>query len=134
MTYDRKFVLCAFGYAIFGMCVGIYMGESMNHKQLVTHAHVLLVGFVVSFIYGLIHKLWLFEVRHGLARIQFYLHNVAAVAMFSGLFLRYGDVLPEATVGPILGASSVGVLAGALLMMYMILVSPGSKLKDSLES
>ena len=124
MSFDRKYVLCAFAYAIVGMCVGVYMGASMNHRELVAHAHIMLVGFVVSFIYGLVHKIWLSDVRHALAQVQFYLHQVAAVIMLSGLLLLYGGVLPETTLGPVLGASSVGVLVGAVLMAYMILVSP----------
>jgi hypothetical protein len=99
------------------------MGASKNHGQFVTHAHILLVGFVVSFIYALVHKLWLSGAGSALAATQFYLHQVAALVMFSGLLLLYGGMAPESTVGPILGASSVGVLAAALLMIWMILKS-----------
>ena len=127
MTLDRKYALAAFGYAIFGMSVGIYMGVSVNHRQLVAHAHILLVGFVVSFIYALTHKLWLSNVRHAVAQVQFYLHHAAAIVMFTGLLLFYGGVVPEATIGPVLGASSIGVLVGALLMTHMLLAAPARK-------
>ena len=54
---DRKFVLTGLGYAILGLLLGIYMAASKNHGQLVAHAHIILVGFVVSFVYGVCHKL-----------------------------------------------------------------------------
>lgn len=54
---DRKFILTAFGYAILGLALGIHMAASKDHGQFVTHAHIMLVGFVLSFIYGLCHKL-----------------------------------------------------------------------------
>jgi hypothetical protein len=37
------------------------------------------------------------------------------------LFLLYGGTTPEATVAPVLGIGSVGVLTGMLLMIYMVL-------------
>ena len=123
MSFDRKYLTFALGYAILGMCVGIYMASSMNHGQHVAHAHILLVGFVVSFVYGIIHKLWLDQPNKTVAQAQFVLHQAAAFVMFSGLVLLYGNVFPEPTIGPILGASSVGVLLGALLMFYMVLRS-----------
>jgi len=126
MTFDRKYVLCAFAYAIIGMCVGIYMAASKNHGELVAHAHIMLVGFVVSFIYGLVHKIWLSDANSALSQVQFYVHQVAAVVMLSGLLLLYGGALPESTLDPILGASAVGVLVGAVLMAYMIVVSPAN--------
>ena len=58
---DRKYLVFALVYAILGMSLGIFMAASHNHGQFVTHAHLLLIGFVVSLIYGVIHKLWLVE-------------------------------------------------------------------------
>jgi hypothetical protein len=123
MTLDRKFLLCAFAYAVLGMSLGVYMGASKIHVQFVTHAHILLVGFVVSFIYALVHKLWLSGVSPALGATQFYLHQSATLVMVCGLFLLFAGAAPEATVGPILGISSIGVLAAALLMLWMILKS-----------
>ena len=54
MALDRRFLLCGFAYAIAGMGLGIYMAASHNHALFVAHAHMLLLGFVVSFIYALI--------------------------------------------------------------------------------
>lgn len=123
MAFDRKFLLCAFVYAVLGMSLGVYMGASKIHVQFVTHAHILLVGFVVSFIYALVHKLWLSGVPGALSTAQFYLHQLAALVMLIGLFLLFGGFAPEETIGPILGMSSIGVLAAALLMLWMILKS-----------
>lgn len=121
MTLDRRFLLCGFAYAIAGMGLGIYMAASHNHALFVAHAHILLVGFVVSFIYALIHKLWLVGARSGLAVFQFYLHQLAALVMSVGLVLLYGGMVPEPTIGPLLGLASVGVLIAVLLMAWLVL-------------
>jgi hypothetical protein len=127
MNLDRKYLLCGLGYAIAGMCLGIYMGVSKNHAQFVTHAHILLVGFVLSFIYGAIHKLWLGERVISIAKIQFAVHNAGAVTMITGLFLMFGSFVPDYQIGPVLGIASVVVLAGLLIMTYMVLTASASR-------
>ena len=120
MSFDRQYLIWALGYVATGMCLGIFMAASHNHAQHVTHAHILLVGFVLSLGYGIIHKLWLGHTNPVIARIQFIVHQAAAVMMFTGLFLLYGNVAPESQLDPILGIASITVVAGALLMLYMV--------------
>ncbi|MEO5830747.1 MAG: TonB-dependent receptor [Rhodanobacter sp.] len=120
MTLDRKFLLCGFAYAVVGMGLGVYMGASGNHVLFIAHAHILLVGFVVSFIYALVHKLWMTGSTGRLAGFQFYLHQFAALVMTSGLVLLFGGVLPETTLGPVLGVATVGVLLAMMLMAWMV--------------
>jgi hypothetical protein len=124
MTVDRKFLLCGFFYAVIGMALGVYMGASKNHSLYVAHAHILLVGFVVSFIYALIHKLWLGASGSRWTGLQFYLHQLATLAMTAGLVLLYGGFVAEASVAPVLGIGSVGVLLAAVLMGWMLLRAP----------
>jgi hypothetical protein len=120
MSFDKKYIIWALSYAAVGLVLGIYMAASHNHAELVTHAHILLIGFVVSFIYGIIHKLWLQRPSRALANIQFVLHQAAALTISVGLFLLYGSMLPPPTLDPILGIGSVGVLVAMLVMLYMV--------------
>ncbi len=121
MTYDRKFLLRALAYAAIGMALGIYMAASHNHVQHVTHAHVLLVGFAVSVIYGVVHKLWLGTGKQTLAKAQFFVHQGGAAALFLGLSALYGKLIPEPKVGPVLGIASIAVFTGLLLMFAMVI-------------
>ncbi len=100
---------------------GYFMAASHNHAERVTHAHILLVGFVLSFGYGIIHKLWLEQPNPVIGKVQFILHQAGAVTISLGLLLLYGNVVPEAQLDPILAIASVTVLVGALLMLYMVL-------------
>jgi hypothetical protein len=120
MNFDRKYLVWALGYAVAGMSVGLYMGASQNHGEMVAHAHILLIGFAVSLFYGLIHKLWLPRPPRTMARVQFILHQAATFVVSLSLLLLYGGVLPDATLGPVLGIASAGVLGAALLMLYMV--------------
>lgn len=121
---DRKFVGIGWLYAILGLTLGIYMAASKNHGQLVTHAHIMLLGFAVSFAYGVCHKLWLGNARGLLASIQFYAHQLGTLALVGSLFLLYGNFVADTMLGPILGVSSIVVLGGAVLMGVMFLKSP----------
>lgn len=119
---DRKFVAAGFGYAILGLVLGIYMAASHNHGQMVTHAHIMLAGFVVSFIYGVCHKLWL-DNNTGLAKTQFYLHHAGTIVMSLGLFLLYGNFASPAAIEPFLSVSTLAILAALILMKYLFIKS-----------
>ncbi|MBR7801743.1 hypothetical protein [Undibacterium fentianense] len=124
MRFDRKYLISALGFAAIGMCLGIVMAASKDHAQHVTHAHILLIGFVVSMIYAIVHKLWLTGLRSGIARLQFVLHHLGAVGIGTGLFLLYGRFVTEEKLEPLLSISSIAVLIAVLLMLWMVIKSP----------
>lgn len=121
MNLDRKFLVWALCYAVAGMSLGIFMAASNDHAQHVTHAHLLLAGFVVSFVYSTIHRLWLGAKAGGLATAQFVLHQAGVIVMIIGLFLLFGGFFPPPQLEPFLIAASFAVLLGALLMLYMVI-------------
>src|SRR5260370_34132685 len=96
------------------------MAATRNHGQFPTHAHINLIGFLLSFGYGIIHKLWLGQANPTLAKIQIIVHQAATVTIVAGLFLLYGNFVPEAQLAPILVNAAISVLSGALLMLDMV--------------
>lgn len=116
----NKYVLGALGYALLGIVLGIYMAASKDHSQHVTHAHVLLLGFVVSFIYGVLYRVW--NIEHKLAFPQYLCHQIGTFLLLVSLFCLYGGFVPESTLAPILGISSVVVLVGVLLMKVIFIM------------
>ena len=120
---DRKFVLTSLGYAIIGLALGIFMAASKDHGHLVTHAHIMLIGFVVSFIYGLCHKLWLDNSTTKLAMAQYYIHQIGTLGVVIGLFLYYGKHVSLEAIDPMLALSSITVLIGMILMKVLFIKS-----------
>lgn len=120
---DKKFVLTALGYAIVGMALGIFMAASKNHGQSVTHAHIMLIGFVVSFIYALCHKLWLNNATTKLAKAQYYVHQIGTVLVLLGLFLYYGGFVSLERIDPVLAGSSITVFVGMVMMKILFIKS-----------
>lgn len=112
----------AFVYAALGMLLGIHIAASHNHVQHVAHAHILLVGFVLSLAYAIVHKLGLGPMG-AVATVQFYLHQLGAIVLVGGLYALYGRMLPEPQIGPILGIASLVVFSAVLVMLYMLVKS-----------
>lgn len=121
MGLDKRFLVWALSFAAAGLALGIYMAASNNHAELVTHAHILLIGFLLSLVYGIIHKLWLDKPNRTVANIQFVVHQAAAVTVSVGLFLIFANMVPEPKLAPVLAMASVGVLLAMLLMLYMVM-------------
>jgi hypothetical protein len=117
---DLKYLMCGLAYAAGGMGLGIFMGSSHDHRQLVTHAHMLLVGFVLSLLYAIIHKLWLTVNASPIAWIQFCAHQAGAAIMTVGLLVHYGASTPPQMIEPALALASIAVLAAALLMLILV--------------
>ena len=118
---DRKFLLTAFGYGIVGLLLGIYMSATENHRQLVTHAHIMLLGFVVSFVYAVCYRLWLKEPTNKLGAAQYWTHQVGTLGLSIGLFLLYGDCVPAREIAPVLAILSITAFVGLLLMKVMLI-------------
>lgn len=119
MQIERHFLLWGLSYAVVGMLLGIHMASSGSHVQHVTHAHILLVGFVVSVIYAVVHKLWVCGHMRRTGIAQLVLHQAGAAAMVVSLFMLYGGIAPLESLEPVLAGSSIAVLSGAVLMLVM---------------
>lgn len=118
---DKKYVLTGLGYAMLGLVLGIYMAASKNHGQMVTHAHIMLLGFVVSFIYGTLHKVWLKDVQSKLVMLQFILHQIGTFFLLLALFLMFGQFVPNTMLEPVLSISSILVLVAMILMKVIFI-------------
>ena len=108
------------------MLLGIYMAATKDHGQFVTHAHIMLMGFLLSFVYAVCHKLWLHEPSATLATIQFYLHHLGSLVLLVGLYAMFAGAVDNDSIGPVLGLSSITVLIALLLMGYLLLKSRGA--------
>lgn len=127
---DRKFILTSLIYAILGLALGIFMAASKDHSHLVTHAHIMLIGFVVSFIYGLCHKLWLNNLISKLSVSQFYIHQIGTLGVVIGLFLLYGNYVSLEAIDPYLALFSITVFIGMVLMTVLFIQSSKNVSQD----
>lgn len=114
----RLFVTAAVLFAIAGMVLGLYMAISGNHEQHVTHAHIMLAGWVSLALMGFFyHNFPALNVSR-MAKAQFWITTLSAALMSVSLLFFYGGN-PEVEPGAAIG--SIGFLLGMLIFAFIAL-------------
>ena len=114
----RLFFTLAIIYALIGMLLGLSMAISNDHTQHVTHAHIMLAGFVVTSIFAVFYHLFPALNASKIANVHFWLQTVSVIVMTGSLLLLYGGnpaVEPGAAIG------SIGYILGVALFAYIAL-------------
>lgn len=114
----RLFFTLAIVYAICGMALGLHMAISEDHGQAVTHAHIMLAGWVSTAIFAFFYHHFPDISGSATAKAHFWLQTVSTVVMLASLLLLYGgnaDAEPGAAIG------SSGYLLGVVLFAWISL-------------
>lgn len=117
MKPERLHLLVGLLWLLVGMLLGEHMGRSNDHSQMPTHAHIMLLGGVLSVVWAVIYRV--FGLAQGLiAWVQTGLHHIGALIMIPALYLMYGQMAPESQLGPLLGIAAMLVILSVVLMLY----------------
>lgn len=98
------FVLSAVVWGIIGLILGNVMAASHDHTQRPTHAHIMVIGWVSFFMFGIFYHLF-GDVARRLAQAHFWLAQVSFLILAISLYLLYNGhtgVEPIASVGALL--------------------------------
>jgi hypothetical protein len=114
----RLFFTFAIIYAIVGMIVGLSMAISNDHGQLVTHAHIMLAGWVSSAIFAFFYHAFPKISTSGIAMIHFWFQTAASIVMMVSLFLVYGGTT---AAEPGAAAGAIGYALAVVLFAYIAL-------------
>ena len=114
----RLFFTLAVIYSILGMILGLTMAISNDHGEMVTHAHIMLAGWVTSALLAYFYHLFPATSIKPIATYHFWFQTASTVVMLGSLLLLYGGhpaVEPGAAVG------SIGFILSMLLFAYISL-------------
>jgi heme/copper-type cytochrome/quinol oxidase subunit 1 len=114
----RNFFTLAVIYAVLGVLLGLKMAITNDHGEMVTHAHIMLAGWVSMALFGYFYHLFPAINAKGIATVHFWIQAAASVVMLGSLFFVYGGN-PAVEPGAAIGAISYGV--GLLLFAYISL-------------
>lgn len=118
MKVERIHLLLGLAWLLAGMALGEHMGRTGDHGQMPTHAHIMLLGGVLSLAWAILYKL--FNLPKGiLALIQTAVHHIGTIVMVVCLYLLYGGSGDPDALGPILGVSALLVMLSVLLMLIL---------------
>src|SRR5262245_12554014 len=107
-------------YLIAGVGLGIAMGASHNFALRPVHAHINLLGFTVLALAGLIYSVYPEAGASRLARVHFWLHNLALPVMMGSLaFVLFGNT----SAVPALIASEFVAAAGVLVFAANVFIN-----------
>jgi hypothetical protein len=92
-------------YFAVAVAMGVYMGASHDHSLYPLHAHLNLLGWVSMALFGLLGKAFPAIADNVLAKLHFWIYNIALPVMAFALFrVLKGNVGME----PVLGMASAG--------------------------
>ena len=112
----RLFFILAIAYGIVGMMLGLHMSISQDHTQMPTHAHTMVLGWLMSAVFAFFYHFFPEIGRSRLARIHFLLTAVAGILLLVTLFMFLsGNVAVE----PVLAASSIAFFLGMVLFAWI---------------
>jgi hypothetical protein len=107
-------------YLIVGIGIGIAMGASRDFTLRPVHAHINLLGFTVLALAGLIYSVYPEAGASRLARLHFWLHNLALPVMMGSLaFVLFGNT----SAVPALIASEFVAAAGVLVFAANVFIN-----------
>jgi len=89
---STSFIRAAVIYSLIAMSIGIMMVTIDDHAQMPTHAHMMLIGFVMMFLFGLFYRAWPQAEAGWLPVIHFIVANLSLIGMAIGFWIIYeGD-------------------------------------------
>lgn len=116
MRIDAIFVLSGLIWLFVGMVFGTWMGINEQFHFANTHAHVGLLGFVASVLFGLIYRAWPAMESSRLALPQYGVYQVGVVMLLLGKYTA--DNGGHATLAP---PGSALVILGAALFAWIFI-------------
>lgn len=120
----RGFLGSSVIYGILGLALGLHMAISSDHGQMPTHAHIQVIGWVSFFLFSMFYHTYGDKVSAMLARIHFWLAQVAMLGIMVGLYLIYSG---KTEFEPIAAVSSMIYAVSFLVFGYGVFTALNKK-------
>ena len=112
---DKNYIMIGLVWVLVGMIFGIWLGASNHMNFANSHAHINLLGFVVSSLFGIFYWAYPNMAKSKLAMWQFIIYEVGVA------ILIIGKVMVDNNGGsnPFLVAGSLITIIGTAMMLYL---------------
>ena len=114
----RNFFTLAIVFAICGMMLGLSMAMSQDHSQLPTHAHIMVLGWVMSAVFAFFYHLFPAVGQKTIAVVHFWLTAISGIGLMIGLYVMLAG---NPAIEPVLGIASISFYAAMLLFAFIAL-------------
>ncbi len=113
-----RFIKISVCYFVIGVCLGMYMSMTEKFDYTPVHVHINLLGWTAMTLAGLIYVAFPKAGETTLAKIHFWIHNIAFPVMMISLALLVSGV---DSAGPAIAVSGTLVVLGIILFAINIL-------------
>lgn len=113
-----RFIKISVCYFVIGVCLGMYMSMSGKFDLTPVHVHINLLGWTAMTLAGLIYVAFPGAAQTTLAKVHFWLHNIALPIMMIGLAVLISGV--EAA-GPAIATGGTLMVLGIIIFAINIL-------------
>ena len=110
-------------FLIAGSSIGIHMSISQNHNVIGAHAHINLLGWVTSALFGGYYALNPAKAAGRLPMIQYVVYVVGVALMGVSLYLLLAG---NTAMEPVVAVASLITFAGVLLFAWVVWMPAGS--------
>jgi len=112
---DRNFILVGLLWVIAGMIYGAWLGASHHNNFANSHAHINLLGFVTSVLFGVLYWAYPAMAKSRLAIWQFAVYEVGVALLIVGKIMVDND----GSETLFLQIGSVVTIIGTAMMLYL---------------
>lgn len=117
--YFRSAIL----FLLVGISIGILMSISQNHNVIGAHAHINLLGWVTSALFGGYYALNPAKASGRLPMVQYVVYTAGVAIMGASLYLLLSG---NRSMEPIVAVSSLITFAGVLLFAWIVWMPAGA--------
>lgn len=112
---DRNYIMVGLCWVIVGMIFGMWLGASNHMNFANSHAHINLLGFVTSTLFGILYWAYPAMAKSKLAMWQFLIYEIGVLGLVIGKVMTDNDGLPN----PFLIVGSMITVIGTAMMLYI---------------
>jgi hypothetical protein len=114
---SQLFIKTATIFLVIGVGLGLQMGIAQDHSAMPAHAHILLLGWVTSGLFGGYYALQPAKAAWRVAMAHYVVYVFGMVIMLPALYLKYTG---HPQFEPLLAGGSMIVGLGILIFAYVI--------------
>jgi hypothetical protein len=114
----RNFFILAMINAVCGILLGLHMAITRDHGQMPTHAHVMVLGWLMSGFFAIFYHLFPQMGGSRLAIVHFWLTATSGIVLLISLFFLMAG---HEAIEPLTAVSSLAFFAALLLFVWIAL-------------
>ncbi len=120
----QLFFKTAIIFLIVGVALGLEMGISEDHSAFPVHAHINLLGWVTTALFGGYYALSPAKAERRIAMVHYVVYVFGLIVMLPALYLKYTG---SSDMEPVLAVGSLIVALGVLIFAYVIFSPDGER-------